>query len=353
MKLIEETIKAISPPDSEITGAAKRRMDSLTKPLGSLGRLEDLAVRLCGITGRLDPLFRNKVIFTLAADHGVTAEGISPYPKEVTAQMVHNFLTGGAAINVLAAHSGARVVVADFGVACDLRPAAGLAAKKIKYGTENMVKGRAMSRDEAVRSLSYGIELFEDEYKRGVDLAGTGEMGIGNTTASSAITAVLTGLAVEKVTGRGAGLDEKGLQRKIGVIKKAIAVNAPDPCDPLDVLAKVGGLEIGGLAGVILAASRRRVPVFIDGFISGAAALLAFRIEPKSAAYMIAAHKSVENGHSAILKQIGIEPLLDLGMRLGEGTGAALAMGLAEASVKVLNGMATFSSAGVSEKSDV
>ncbi len=353
MNLLEETIAGIELPDARAAAAARRRMDSLTKPRGSLGRLEELAVRLCGISGGTAPVLKNKVIFTLAADHGVTAEGVSPYPKEVTAQMVYNFLNGGAAINVLAAHCGARVVVADFGVAADLRADAGLARKKIKYGTANIAEGPAMSRDEALLSVCRGIELFEEEFGRGIDIAGTGEMGIGNTTASSAVAAVLTASAVEKVTGRGAGLDEKGLARKVEVIKKAVAVNAPDPSDPLDVLAKVGGLEIGGLAGVILAASRRKVPVLIDGFISGAAALLAFALEAKSAAFMIAAHNSVESGHAVILKHIGLEPLLDLGMRLGEGTGAALAMGLADASLKVLGGMATFGSAGVSEKNDV
>ena len=352
MDLLKTTMSGIGLPDEQAAAAARRRMDSLTKPRGSLGRLEDLAVRLCGISGVTGPVLKNKVIFTLAADHGVTAEGVSPYPKEVTAQMVYNFLNGGAAINVLAAHCGARVVVADFGVAVDLKPASGLARKKVKYGTANIAEGPAMTREEALLSVCRGIELFEEEFRRGIDIAGTGEMGIGNTTASSAIAAILTASEVEKVTGRGAGLDEKGLDRKVGVIKKAIAVNAPDPADPLDVLAKVGGLEIGGLAGVILAASRRRVPVLIDGFISGAAALLAFALEPKSAAFMIAAHNSVENGHAVILKHIGIEPLLDLGMRLGEGTGAALAMGLADASLKVLREMATFGGAGISEKSD-
>ena len=350
MKRIEKLIAQISAPDTKLMEKTQKRLDNLTKPLGSLGRLEGLAKQICGITGKDNPYLGNKVIFTLAADHGVTEEGVSPYPKEVTAQMVYNFLAGGAGINVLASHSGARVVVVDMAVASDLRTDPRLVIKKIAYGSKNMAKGPAMSRDEAVKAIVAGFEVFEDEFRRGADIIGTGEMGIGNTTAASAITAVFTGKPVEEITGRGAGLDDKGIKHKVETIKKALAINKPDAGDAIDVLSKVGGFEIAGLAGIILAAASRKVPVVVDGFISGAAALVAYKIEPKVKDYMIAAHQSVEGGHKYILEHIGLKPLFDLNLRLGEGTGAALAIGLAEASVKILTQMATFQSANVSEK---
>ncbi|MDD5692025.1 MAG: nicotinate-nucleotide--dimethylbenzimidazole phosphoribosyltransferase [Candidatus Omnitrophica bacterium] len=343
-------IKNISGVDPVIIKNVQARLDNLTKPLGSLGRLEELAKQICGITAKESPALVNKVIFTLAADHGVTDEGVSAYPREVTAQMVYNFIAGGAGINVLAKHAGARVVVVDIGVAADLKPDPRLRVKKINYGTKNMAKGPAMSRDEATKAVRAGIDLFEEELKRGIDIAGTGEMGIGNTTAASAITASFTARPVEEITGRGAGLDDLGLKNKIEVIKKSLSVNNPDPADPLDVLSKVGGFEIAGLAGIILAAASHKIPVVIDGFISGAAALVAFKIEPKVKEYMIAAHKSQEGGHKIILEHIGLRPLLDLDLRLGEGTGGALAIGLADAAVKILTQMATFKSANVSEK---
>jgi len=292
----------------------------------------------------------NKVIFTLAADHGVTEERISAYPKEVTAQMVYNFINQGAGINVLAKHVGARVVVVDMGVAVDLKPGPGLKIKKINYGTKNMAKGPAMTREEAIKAICAGIEVFEEELNPGVGIVGTGEMGIGNTTVASAITAAFCAKSVEEVSGRGAGLDDLGLKNKIEVIKKSLLVNKPDPADAIDVLSKVGGFEIAGLAGIILAAASHKIPVVIDGFISGAAALVAFKIEPKVKDYMIAAHKSQERGHVIILEQIGLRPLLDLDLRLGEGTGGALGIGLADAAIKILIQMATFKSANVSEK---
>jgi nicotinate-nucleotide--dimethylbenzimidazole phosphoribosyltransferase len=350
MLKIKEVTANISELDAVVIKKTQERLDNLTKPLGSLGRLEELARQLCGITGKEMPQLRNKVIFTLASDHGVTEEGVSPYPKEVTAQMVYNFLNGGAGINVLAKHVGARVVVVDMGVSSDLKPDPRLVVKKINYGTKNMAKGPAMSRDEAIKAIQAGIEIFEVEFKRGVDIAGTGEMGIGNTTAASAITACFTGKPVEELTGRGAGLDDKGLKTKVDIIKKALSLNKPDPKDSIDVLSKVGGFEIAGLAGIILAAAAKKVPVVIDGFISGAAALVAFHIEPKVKDYMIAAHQSVECGHKFILEHIGLKPLLDLDLRLGEGTGAALGIGLADAAVKILTEMATFKSAEVSER---
>lgn len=277
---------------------------------------------------------------------------MSAYPKEVTAQMVYNFLNEGAGINVLAKHVGARVVVADIGVAEDLKPHPKLIIKKINYGTKNMTKGPAMTKAEAIKSIETGIEILEEESKKGIDIAGTGEMGIGNTTASSAITAVFTKKSVEDVTGKGTGIDNKGLENKIGIIKAALKINNPDPNDPIDVLSKVGGFEIGGLVGIILAAASKRIPVVIDGFISGAAALIAFYLEPKVKEYMIASHISQELGHRIILEHIGLKPLLDLNLRLGEGTGAALGMNIIEAAVKILTQMATFKSAKVSERTE-
>ncbi|MFH1379526.1 MAG: nicotinate-nucleotide--dimethylbenzimidazole phosphoribosyltransferase [bacterium] len=336
--------------DQKVIEKAQTKLDNLTKPLGSLGRLEELAKKICGITGSLHPSMADKVIFTLAGDHGVTAEMVSAYPKEVTAQMIYNFLNGGAGINVLAKHVGARVVVVDMGVASDLDHIENLYIKKVGYGTKNMSKGPAMTRQEAIQSIQMGIEVFNEEYCKGIHLAGTGDMGIGNTTPSAAIAAVCTGAPVEDVTGRGTGIEDAALRNKIEVIKKAIAINKPDPKDAIDVLSKAGGFEIGGLAGIILAAAEKRVPVVLDGFISGTAALIACHIEPKIKEYLIAAHCSVEKGHKIILDHIGIKPVLDLNLRLGEGTGAALAMSIVEASIKILTQMATFETAHVSEK---
>lgn len=349
MNKIKEVTAKIVVLDQKLLEKTQSRLDNLTKPRGSLGRLEELAKAIVGITGKENPELKNKVIFTLAADHGVCEEGVSAFPKEVTAQMVYNFLRGGAGINVLARYAGARVVVADIGVAEDLKTDSGLIVKKINYGTKNMAKGPAMERPEALKAINTGIEIFENEFKNGIDIIGTGEMGIGNTTAASAITAVFTKKPVEEITGRGTGLDDSGLEHKIKVIKKALAINNPDANDPIDVLSKVGGFEIGGLAGVILAAASRRVPVLVDGFISGAAALLAYQIEPKVKGYIFASHVSVEIGHRIIWDYLGLVPLLDLNLRLGEGTGAALAMGLADASVKILTQMATFESAHVAQ----
>ncbi|MHB8155440.1 MAG: nicotinate-nucleotide--dimethylbenzimidazole phosphoribosyltransferase [Candidatus Omnitrophota bacterium] len=352
MEEIEKIIKNISGINPEILRQAQERLDSLTKPLGSLGKLEELAKQICGITGKVNPLLKNKVIFTLAADHGVTDEGISAYPKEVTAQMVYNFLSGGAGINVLARHVGAKVIVVDIGVAEDLKPDPKLIIRKINYGTKNMARGQAMTRDQAVKAIKIGTEIFDEELKNGIDILGTGEMGIGNTTAASAITACFTNKPVEEITGRGAGLNDSGLKNKIDIIKKSLSLNKPDPSDPIDVLSKVGGFEIAGLVGIILTAASKKIPIVIDGFISTAAALVAFKIEPKVKDYMIAAHKSQEGGHKIILEYIGLRPLLDLDLRLGEGTGGALGIGLADAAVKILTQMATFKSANVSEKKE-
>jgi nicotinate-nucleotide--dimethylbenzimidazole phosphoribosyltransferase len=350
MYRLDETVARIGRIDQTLAARTQARLDHLTKPQGSLGRLEELAKQIVAITGNETPETRNKVIFTMAGDHGVAREGVSAFPPEVTAQMVYNFLRHGAAINVLAAHVGARVVVVDMGVAADLEPHPELITRKTGYGTQNMVHGPAMTRDQAIRAVETGIEIFEAELSSGIDLAGTGEMGIGNTTPSSAIAAVITGRPVEEVTGRGTGIDDQGLTHKIGVIQRALEVNRPNREDALDVLHKVGGYEIGGLAGIILAAAAKRVPVVIDGFISGAAALIAYRLEPAVKDYLIAAHRSVERGHGIVLDYLGLDPLLDLDLRLGEGTGAALGMSLGEAAIRILIRMATFQSASVSER---
>jgi nicotinate-nucleotide--dimethylbenzimidazole phosphoribosyltransferase len=286
----------------------------------------------------------------MAGDHGVTEEGISAYPAAVTRQMVINFLRGGAAINVLARQAKARVIVVDVGVAADFEQAADLVHRKIANGTKNMHRGPAMGRRQAEESIRVGIEVAEAEIAKGLDALAIGEMGIGNTTPSSAITSVFTGLPVRQITGRGTGLDDAGFIHKVEVIEQSIALNRPDPADPLDVLSKVGGFEIGGLTGLILGAAAHRIPILLDGFISGAAALLAVELAPRVKSFLIASHLSVEAGHRAILERLGLRPLLELDLRLGEGTGAALAFYLIDAAVNTLNGMATFSEAGVSGK---
>jgi nicotinate-nucleotide--dimethylbenzimidazole phosphoribosyltransferase len=349
MKRIIDMIATIKPLDSKAMEKARARQQQLTKPPGSLGRLEDLAVQIVGITGQLLPTVERKAVIVMAADHGVTVEGVSAYPSVVTAQMVHNFLQGGAAINVLAKLAGARVVVVDVGVTADVQHPK-LVARKVAAGTANMATGPAMTRDQAIAAIHVGMDAFEAQRDQGIDLVATGDMGIGNTTASSAITAVLTGAPVAAVTGRGTGINDEQLAHKIHVIEQAIECNRPDPGDPLAVLTKVGGLEIAGLVGVILAASADRVPVVIDGFISGAAALVAVKMCPGVRDYLIAGHASVERGHRLILDHLGLVPVLDLGLRLGEGTGAALAMCIIEGAVRTHTEMATFAEAGVSDK---
>jgi nicotinate-nucleotide--dimethylbenzimidazole phosphoribosyltransferase len=350
MQLLQDTMQKIKKPDYSVAQEAQKRLDNLTKPQGSLGRLEEIAKQMVVISGKTNPYIKNKVIFTMAADHGVVAEAVSAFPQEVTPQMVYNFVRGGAAINVLARHVGAKVIVVDMGIAVDLDKHPGLIIKKVGYGTKNMTEGPAMSKEEAISSIEAGIEIFEAEYDKGIDIVGTGDMGIGNSTPSAAIASILTGKSVEEIAGRGTGLDDAGLSKKIAVIKKALKVNAPLATDGLDVLAKVGGFEIGGLTGVILAAAARRVPVVIDGFISTAAALIAYTLKPDAKEYMIAAHCSQEKGHRLMLAHMDLRPLLDLDMRLGEGIGAALGMGIIEASVKILTEMATFQNAGVCER---
>jgi nicotinate-nucleotide--dimethylbenzimidazole phosphoribosyltransferase len=350
--LLQETIAQIPPLDENAMRAARARQDQLTKPQGSLGRLEALSIQIAGIRAQPRPRVKQPVVVTMAADHGVAKQGVSAYPSEVTPQMVANFLHGGAAINVLARHVGARVVVVDMGVAADLPSHPDLVDKKIAPGTRDFSIGPAMSREEARHAVEAGIDIATREIGRGADIIGTGDMGIGNTTASSAIVATITRRPIAQVTGRGTGVDDAGLARKIATIERALEINRPNPNDALDVLADVGGFEIGGLAGVMIGAAARRVPVVIDGFISGAAALIAYGLTPAVQPYLIAAHRSVEVGHRAILEYLRVEPLLDLDLRLGEGTGAALGISLCIAACKTLDEMATFADAGVSEKSE-
>ncbi len=348
--MLEDLIKKITPLDREAMKVAKERQDFLTKPKESLGILEELSIKVAGIQGSAKPKIRNKVIVTMAGDHGVVEEGVSAYPSEVTPQMVYNFLRGGAGINVLARHVGARVVVVDMGVAAELNlKDSNFLNKKIAHGTKNFAKGPAMTREEAIRSILVGIEVAEEQIKKGTDIIGTGDMGIGNTTPSSAIAAAITGESARKVTGRGTGINDDTFEKKVKVIEKALRLNKPNPKDAIDVLAKVGGFEIGGLAGVIIAGAANRIPVVIDGFISGAAALIATGIAPRAKEYIIASHLSAEAGHRVMLEHMGLKPLLNLNLRLGEGTGAALGISLVEAGVKILNEMATFAEAGVSE----
>lgn len=350
--LVDTTVAGITPLDEAAMVAARARQDTLTKPPGSLGRLEDLSIMLAGMFGEPIPQIRRKAVILAAGDHGVVAEGVSAYPQEVTPQMVYNFLRGGAGINVLARHAGAEIVILDAGVAADLEPHPLLRSVKVAHGTANMAVGPAMTREQAVRCLEIGIDAAREQIGEGADLVACGDMGIGNTTASSAITALVAGADPAVTTGRGTGLDDPGLAHKVEVIRRAIAVNNPDPRDGMDVLTKVGGLEIGVLAGAMLGTAASHRPVVVDGFISGAAALIAWLISPAAKDYFIAAHQSVEPGHRVGLDAMGLTPLLDMGMRLGEGTGAALAMHLIEAAARCLAEMATFAEAGVSERSD-
>ena len=351
MNRLETTIAMIVETDKKAEEMARDRQASLTKPAGSLGDLEGLSIRIAGIQRRADPQADRGVIFVMAGDHGVCAEGVSAYPPEVTAEMVLNFVAGGAAINVLGAHAGARVVVTDVGVAVDFDESLPIHHKKIAKGTKNLAVGPAMSREEALRSLEVGIEVFEVELAaKPFNISATGDMGIGNTTASSAMASVFTGQSARKLAGRGTGINDEALERKIGIIEKALALHKPEAVDPIGVLAAVGGFEIGALAGVVLASAAHRIPVLIDGYISGAAALLAKAISPVCADYMIGTHLSGDSGHGLMLDSLGLKPLLRLGMRLGEGTGAALAMMICSGACKVLNQMATFESAGVSRE---
>ena len=351
MQLLDQTIRRIAPQDTTWRAKAKERLDQLIMPHWALGRLMDLAVDLAGMTRSMQPPVARKTIVTMAGDHGVAAEGVSKYPQEVTGQMVHGFVEGLAGINVLARLAGAKVLVVDLGVAADLGPlaAAGkIVSKRIAPGTANIAAGPAMTREQAMQSVEAGIEVVQ-AMADSCDVFGTGDMGIANTTPSTAVLAALTGTSIPEITGRGTGIDDSQLARKIAVVQTALQVNRPDPRDGVDVLAKLGGFEIGGIAGLVLGASACRKPVVIDGFISTAGALLARSLCPTVSDYLIAAHRSVEQGHRLMHRFLGKEPLLDLNLRLGEGTGAALAMNLVDAAQRILTEMATFDEAHVSK----
>ncbi|MDF1589881.1 MAG: nicotinate-nucleotide--dimethylbenzimidazole phosphoribosyltransferase [Desulfobacterales bacterium] len=347
---MKELLGNIRPVRTELYTLAQQRLDNLTKPPGSLGRLEEFARRLVAIYNTEMPEIPQKVVFTFAGDHGVAEEGFSAFPQEVTAQMVLNFIHGGAGINVLARHAGADVVVIDIGVNFEFDDLEGLVKRKVVHGTKNIIKGPAMTPVEAVRCIEVGRELAQEYADRGYRLFATGEMGIANTTPSSAIAAVITGESVADVTGKGTGIDEIALDNKVRGITKAISINRPDPRDGLDVLAKIGGAEIGGIAGLCLGAAARGIPVVIDGFISTAGALIAYTLNPDVADYLFAAHHSVEKGHQAMLAHMKLRPILNLDLRLGEGTGAALAMTVIDAGLKIYREMATFGEAGVSDQ---
>ncbi|APC08241.1 nicotinate-nucleotide--dimethylbenzimidazole phosphoribosyltransferase [Neomoorella thermoacetica] len=348
MKLLDQTLQRIKPLDARAMAKAQAHLDELTKPPGSLGALEDIARRLAGIRGEVPRRLSRKAHILMAGDHGVVAEGVSAFPQEVTPQMVFNFSRGGAAINVLARHASAELVLVDIGVASDLPELPGLLKRKVAPGTANLARGPAMTREQAIAALEVGIEVASAKIEAGNELLGIGEMGIGNTTPSSAILAVFSGRPVEEITGRGTGVDANRLRLKIKAIQQGLAINKPNPDDPLDVLAKVGGLEIAGMAGVILAGAAMRVPVIIDGFISGAAALVATRLAPLAGEFILASHLSEEPGHAVALELLGLKPMLTMQMRLGEGTGAALGMTLVDAAIMIYHEMATFSQAGIS-----
>ncbi len=362
--LLSATRDRICPVDPESAARAAARAADLAIPAGSLGRMLDLGVLLAAIQGTLQPSFPRKAIVTAAGDHGVTCRGVSAFPAEVTSQMVVNFVRGLAAVNSLARTAGARVMVVDAGVAVDLRTVlgdrvstdfltvlenGGVLDRKVRYGTADLSAGPAMSREEAVRAVEVGIEVALALRTAGIDLVGTGDMGIGNTTPSSALACVFTGRTPSDVTGRGTGIDDASLDRKRAVVEEALAVNSPDPSDPVGVLAAVGGLEIGVIAGVILGGASAGIPVVVDGFISTAGALVACAINPHTRGYLIAGHRSLESGHRLMLDHLGLTPLLDLDLRLGEGTGAALAMPLVDGAAALLREMATFAEAGVAE----
>lgn len=347
MSTLQSTLARIKPVSRSRMEEVQAHINCQTKPQGSLGRLEEIARRYVAATGRKD--IRKKTVFTFAGDHGVAAEGVSAFPREVTTQMVLNFLAGGAGINALARHAGAEVLVVDMGVDHDFGPLDGLLDRKVDYGTANLATGPAMSRQQALQCLEAGIELAATCAKQDIDLVGTGDMGIANTTPSAAIVAAFTGVDPARVTFRGTGIDDAALAHKIEVITRSLHINRPDPQDPVDVLGKVGGFEIGGIAGLIIGCAAEGIPVVVDGFISTAGALIASELHPHVRDYLFSAHRSVEIGHAIMLERLGLEPLLDLQMRLGEGTGAALGMTLVEAALRALREIKTFAEAGVTE----
>lgn len=348
MKKLNDAIATIKTPDKAMHERALERLANQARPAGSLGSLEPLSARLASIKGCMDVRLERKVIVTCAGDHGVVAEGVSLFPQEVTAQMVYNFVNGGASISVLARHANATVRVADLGVNADFDPSLPIFHKKIAKGTRNFAKEPAMSREQAVESIEAGIDIVDSLVReQGLDMLGTGDMGIGNTTPSSAIIAAFSGIPVEKLTGRGTGIGDEALANKIRVIENAIALHKPDPSDALDVLSKVGGFEIGGLAGLVIGAAKHGIPVVCDGLISTAGALVACELAPAAKEYLFVSHKSVEVGHAYMHDRLGLSPILDLGLRLGEGTGAALSMEILDAATRVLAEIKTFDEVGI------
>ncbi len=351
MSLLEGTISGIScQVDEDAMDAARERLANQARPAGSLGVMEDVSARLAGIRGSVNVCLENKQIVTCAGDHGVAEEGVSLFPSQVTPQMVYNFVNDGASVNVIAGHAGAFVTAADIGVVHDFESDLPIFHKKVRHGTANFTREPAMTREEAVRSIEAGIEIVNElNGKKPLDLLGTGDMGIGNTTPSSAIIAAFSGIEVHRLTGRGTGIDDRALENKIRVIKKGLDLHRPDPKDPLDVLAKVGGLEIGGLAGLVLGAAAKKVPVICDGLISTAGALIACELAPAARTYLFASHQSVEIGHAYMHDRLGLRPLIDLGFRLGEGTGAAVCMGLLDLSTRILADIKTFEEVGITD----
>ncbi|HET7736096.1 MAG TPA: nicotinate-nucleotide--dimethylbenzimidazole phosphoribosyltransferase [Nocardioidaceae bacterium] len=348
---LEQTLSQIAPLDEQSMREAVERQAQLTKPAGALGALEDASVSLCGIQRACPPApLVRPAVAVFAGDHGVHAQGVSPWPQEVTVAMVENFRAGGAAVNVLARQAGAEVYVVDMGVAAELAPGGALIDKKVALGTSDLRTGPAMTREQALRAVEAGIEVAEDLVSAGHDCLLTGDMGIGNTTPSAALIAAFTGETAAVVTGRGTGIDDPTLARKTAVVQDAL--DRPRGADALDVLASLGGFEHGGIAGLLLGAAAHRVPVILDGVIAGAAALVAQALAPDAIGYCFAGHRSVEPGHVVALQQLGLRPLVDLDLRLGEGTGAALAFPIVEAAGAVLREMATFDSAGVAKKDD-
>ncbi|MCW0213306.1 MAG: nicotinate-nucleotide--dimethylbenzimidazole phosphoribosyltransferase [Pseudonocardia sp.] len=356
MDLLEETIAAIRPPDAAARAAARDRLDRMTKPRGSLGRVEDLAVDLAGIAGSCPPpVPEPAAVAVFAGDHGVHAQGVTPWPQEVTGQMVANFLAGGAVVNAFARQLGAEVCVVDVGVATDLDPVPGLLPRKVARGTADMTVGPALTREQARQAVEAGIETARDLVAAGNRCLVTGDMGIANTTAAAALICSVTGADPAGATGRGTGIDDETLLRKTDVVRRALDrrradPSGDDPADGLGLLAAFGGLEHAGIAGLILGAAALRVPVVLDGVNAGAAALVASVLAPEAIGYCVAGHRSAEPGHRLAVDHLGLTPLLDLGMRLGEGTGALLALPVVQGAARALADVATFDAAGVSDK---
>ncbi|GJL79821.1 MAG: nicotinate-nucleotide--dimethylbenzimidazole phosphoribosyltransferase [Nitrospinaceae bacterium] len=350
LESIQKTIRQIQPVNNGDLETAQQRLDSLTKPPGSLGRLEELARRYAAIKGTHLPRIDKKTVFVFAADHGIATEGVSAYPQEVTPQMVQNFLAGGAAINVLASHASAEIKVVDIGVNFDFQNCPGMIHKKIAPGTRNISKGPAMTRQQAEEAIEIGIDLAGESVNQGTDVLASGDMGIGNTTPSAAIMCVYGNKSPRQTAGKGTGIDTATFNRKVALIEQAIKINNPNEEDPVEVLAKIGGFEIAGIAGLILGAAAKKTPVIIDGLISGAGAVIAYKLNPTVGDYIFTSHQSQEPGHEILFHLLDQPPLFNFGMRLGEGTGAVLAMNILEASVKIYSQMATFQEAGVSSK---